>query len=189
MDADKAIGTMNGVIWAPKLFDAIGPIRKTLDETPQSAMHYLMSKSCDKHISLTQLSMSEHELVPFFQQYGYVMDIRLQGERGFAFVKLDTHINAAIAIVSLQGVNIAGRPARLSWGKDRSAANATATTYAYPTAAPAPYLTQIPAAPTVWVDSNGQQAGLQPWMGVYYPPFQPQYHAATGNEQLIEDTP
>jgi hypothetical protein len=77
---------------------------------------------------------------------------------------------------------------QLSWGKDRSATNATAATYPYPTAAPAPYLTQIPAAPTVWVDSNGQQAGLQPWMGVYYPPFQPQYHAASANEPLIEDT-
>jgi hypothetical protein len=138
----------------------------------------------------------------------------------FFFFRLDTHINAAIAIVSLQGVSIAGRPARvrdnvlrdkealptcvkiivrghwcilflqLSWGKDRSVTNANTNTYPYPAAAPpAPYLTQIPTTPTVWLDTNGQQTGLQPWMGVYYPPYQPQYHPTTTNEPPIEDTP
>ncbi|KAI9284966.1 hypothetical protein BC943DRAFT_325119 [Umbelopsis sp. AD052] len=193
MDADKAIGSMNGVVLGSKAIRCNWANQKNTrrDSTISYALSYEQVLR-QTHISHTTIYVGnlphfikEHELVPFFQQYGYVMDIRLQGERGFAFVKLDTHINAAIAIVSLQGVNIAGRPARLSWGKDRSAVNATATTYPFPTAAPAPYLTQIPAAPTVWVDSNGQQAGIQPWMGMYYPPFPPQYHAAT--EPLIED--
>jgi hypothetical protein len=118
--------------------------------------------------------------------------------------------------VSLQGINIAGRPARvsrlvlwkayftvaekstslyltirkqLSWGKDRTATNATANSnpnaFQYP--APAPYMTQMPAASPVWLESNGQQPGLQPWMGVYYPAYQPHFNAAQVNKP-IEDT-
>lgn len=30
---------------------------------------------------------AEHDLAPYFQQYGYVSDIRIQSDRGFAFVK------------------------------------------------------------------------------------------------------
>lgn len=29
----------------------------------------------------------EQDLAPFFQSYGFVSDIRLQSERGFAFIK------------------------------------------------------------------------------------------------------
>ena len=33
---------------------------------------------------------------------------------------MDTHANAATSIFALQGFQIHGRPAKLSWGKDRS---------------------------------------------------------------------
>jgi hypothetical protein len=48
-------------------------------------------------------------------------------------------------------------------------------------------MTQMPAASPVWLESNGQQPGLQPWMGVYYPAYQPHFNAAQVNEP-IEDT-
>ena len=44
----------------------------------------------------------------------------MQADRGFAFVKLDTHENAAMAIIQLQGQLVHGRPIKCSWGKDRS---------------------------------------------------------------------
>lgn len=43
----------------------------------------------------------------------------MQADRGFAFVKLDSHENAAMAIVQLQGQLVHGRPVKCSWGKDR----------------------------------------------------------------------
>ncbi|KAI1305561.1 hypothetical protein EDD11_004946 [Mortierella claussenii] len=67
---------------------------------------------------------TQEDLVPFFQPFGMVVDMRLQADRGFAFVKLETHEKAANAIVRLAGTMINGRPAKLSWGKDRSAENA-----------------------------------------------------------------
>ena len=44
----------------------------------------------------------------------------MQADRGFAFVKLDTHEHAAMAIVQLQGQMVHGRPIKCSWGKDRA---------------------------------------------------------------------
>ncbi|OJJ49824.1 hypothetical protein ASPZODRAFT_58875 [Penicilliopsis zonata CBS 506.65] len=62
---------------------------------------------------------TQNDLVPLFQNFGYVLETRLQADRGFAFVKMDTHENAAMAICQLNGYNVNGRPLKCSWGKDR----------------------------------------------------------------------
>ncbi|KAI8140471.1 hypothetical protein BJV82DRAFT_622702 [Fennellomyces sp. T-0311] len=64
--------------------------------------------------------VAQHDLAQLFQHYGYIVEIRLQPERGFAFVKMDLHEHAALAIASLQGAILNGRPIKLSWGRDRS---------------------------------------------------------------------
>jgi len=63
---------------------------------------------------------TQADLIPLFQSVGYLSEIRMQADRGFAFVKLDTHENAAMAIIQLQGQIIHGRPIKCSWGKDRA---------------------------------------------------------------------
>ncbi|KAF8587361.1 RNA-binding domain-containing protein [Ramaria rubella] len=63
---------------------------------------------------------TQADLIPLFQSIGYLQEIRMQADRGFAFVKLDTHENAAMAIVQLQGQMVHGRPIKCSWGKDRA---------------------------------------------------------------------
>ena len=62
---------------------------------------------------------TQADLIPLFQNYGYIVEIRMQADRGFAFVKLDTHANAALSITSLQNQLVHGRPIKCSWGKDR----------------------------------------------------------------------
>ncbi|OCK81342.1 nuclear and cytoplasmic polyadenylated RNA-binding protein pub1 [Lepidopterella palustris CBS 459.81] len=62
---------------------------------------------------------SQSDLVPLFQNFGYVVETRFQSDRGFAFIKMDTHENAAMAICQLSGYNVNGRPLKCSWGKDR----------------------------------------------------------------------
>ncbi|KAK5736257.1 E3 ubiquitin-protein ligase pub1 [Elasticomyces elasticus] len=62
---------------------------------------------------------TQNDIVPLFQNFGYVTESRFQSDRGFAFVKMDTHENAARAICQLSGYNINGRPLKCSWGKDR----------------------------------------------------------------------
>ncbi|EGE86217.1 hypothetical protein RJZ56_007823 [Blastomyces dermatitidis] len=62
---------------------------------------------------------TQNDLIPLFQNFGYVVETRFQADRGFAFVKMDTHENAAMAICQLSGYNVNGRPLKCSWGKDR----------------------------------------------------------------------
>ena len=61
---------------------------------------------------------TQADLMPVFQGYGYIVEMRMQADRGFAFVKLDSHQNAALAITNLQNTLVHGRPIRCSWGKD-----------------------------------------------------------------------
>lgn len=69
-------------------------------------------------------------MVPLFQPYGYINDIKLHSDRGYAFVKLDTHENAAMAICYLSGAVFNGSRLKISWGKDKQA-EATAGPQAY----------------------------------------------------------
>ncbi|KAL2828442.1 hypothetical protein BDW59DRAFT_159648 [Aspergillus cavernicola] len=62
---------------------------------------------------------TQNEIVPLFQNFGYVVETRMQADRGFAFIKMDSHENAAMAICQLNGYNVNGRPLKCSWGKDR----------------------------------------------------------------------
>jgi len=64
--------------------------------------------------------VSQSDLIPLFQGFGYIVEIRMQPDRGFAFIKLDSHENAANAIVNLQGTMVHGRGLKCSWGKDRN---------------------------------------------------------------------
>lgn len=82
---------------------------------------------------------TQADLIPLFQSIGYLSEIRMQADRGFAFVKLDTHEHAAMAIVQLQGQMVHGRPIKCSWGKDRADGVATTPTPVTPTAAAPAY--------------------------------------------------
>lgn len=62
---------------------------------------------------------TQADLIPLFQGFGYIVELRMQPDRGFAFVKLDSHENAANAIVNLTGTMVHGRGLKCSWGKDR----------------------------------------------------------------------
>jgi nucleolysin TIA-1/TIAR len=57
---------------------------------------------------------SQNDLVPLFQNFGFVLETRLQADRGFAFIKMDSHENAAMAICQLNGYNVNGRPLKCS---------------------------------------------------------------------------
>jgi nucleolysin TIA-1/TIAR len=75
---------------------------------------------------------TQADLIPLFQSVGYLQEVRMQSDRGFAFIKLDTHEHAAQAIMQLQGQLIHGRPIKCSWGKDKADAGAGAGAGAAP---------------------------------------------------------
>lgn len=55
-----------------------------------------------------------NDVVPLFQNFGYVVESRFQADRGFAFIKMDSHENAAMAICQMNGYNVNGRPLKCS---------------------------------------------------------------------------
>lgn len=57
------------------------------------------------------------DVVPLFQNFGFVVESRFQADRGFAFIKMDTHENAAMAICQMNGYNVNGRPLKCSVSK------------------------------------------------------------------------
>ncbi|KAF5337219.1 hypothetical protein D9611_003373 [Ephemerocybe angulata] len=87
---------------------------------------------------------TQADLIPLFQSIGYLSEIRMQADRGFAFVKLDTHEHAAMAIVQLQGQMVHGRPIKCSWGKDRADGGAAQPTGGMSPTAPAAAYGSVP---------------------------------------------
>ncbi|PIA19359.1 RNA-binding domain-containing protein [Coemansia reversa NRRL 1564] len=135
-DAEDAIGQMNGewlgsrairVNWAnqkstKKHHDSSA---QQLQQQPQEPLSYEAVRDQTAQYNTTVYVgnltnyTTQEQLQQLFQLYGFVMEVRMQPERGFAFIKLDTHEAAAMAITQLHGTAINGRPIKCSWGKDR----------------------------------------------------------------------
>ncbi|KAG8219985.1 polyadenylate-binding protein [Butyriboletus roseoflavus] len=144
-DAEQAIATMNGewlgsrairVNWAnQKTQGASAPPPRpagTLGTAPapinfqggplsyEAVVQQTPSYNTTVYVGNLVPYCTQADLIPLFQSIGYLSEIRMQADRGFAFVKLDTHEHAAMAIVQLQGQMVHGRPIKCSWGKDRA---------------------------------------------------------------------
>jgi nucleolysin TIA-1/TIAR len=52
---------------------------------------------------------TQNDLIPLFMNFGQVLEARMQADRGFSFLKMDTHESAASAIVG-QVESLVGRP-------------------------------------------------------------------------------
>jgi nucleolysin TIA-1/TIAR len=104
-----------------------------------------------------------NDVVPLFQNFGYVVESRFQADRGFAFIKMDTHENAAMAICQMNGYNVNGRPLKCSWGKDKTPGSAT-------------FDPSQPFSP-----ATAQTPGGFPGTPTYYPQYGGQFSAQPGN--------
>ncbi|KLO13956.1 hypothetical protein SCHPADRAFT_920868 [Schizopora paradoxa] len=139
-DAEQAIATMNGewlgsrairVNWANQKGNqhVARPVGGAGSAPAPSNLHFkqgyedVVKQTADfnttVYVGNVAPETSQNELIQLFMGFGYLHEIRFQPERGFAFVKLDTHENAAKAIVHLWGTNVRGRVLKFSWGKDR----------------------------------------------------------------------
>ncbi|CAO3647727.1 unnamed protein product [Mucor hiemalis] len=128
-DAEQAIATMNGewlgsrairCNWATQKGQTATPAPQPGQQLPyEVVIHQTPAYVTSIYVGNLPPNINQNELVQPFQRFGYVQEVKLQADRGFAFVKMDTHENAANAIVHLQNININGSNAKLSWGKDR----------------------------------------------------------------------
>ncbi|OBZ90870.1 Nucleolysin TIAR [Choanephora cucurbitarum] len=132
-EADQAIASMNGellgsrnirVNWATQKGQSDTPPPRPGQQLPyETVVQQTPSYVTSVYVGNLPPNVSDADLVQPFQRFGFIQEVKLQADKGFAFVKYDTHQNAANAIVHLQGININGREAKLSWGKDRAPSN------------------------------------------------------------------
>ncbi|KAI7905184.1 uncharacterized protein BX663DRAFT_502050 [Cokeromyces recurvatus] len=128
-DAEQAIATMNGewlgsrairCNWATQKGQTATPAPQPGQQLPfEIVIQQTPSYVTSIYVGNLPPNVNQTELIQPFQRFGYIQEVKLQAERGFAFIKMDTHENAANAIVHLQNMLINGNPAKLSWGKDR----------------------------------------------------------------------
>jgi len=64
--------------------------------------------------------ISSDMLQSAFKDYGTIEEVRLQPDKGFAFIRYQTHENAAKAIVGMNNKMVGNRIMRCSWGKERT---------------------------------------------------------------------
>ncbi|GAA5867824.1 hypothetical protein JCM3774_005869 [Rhodotorula dairenensis] len=172
-DAEQAINAMNGewlgarairVNWAnqknqgqpggPGMSSGGGPPPTSLD----AVINQAPAHNTTVYVGNLVPYATQADLAPLFQSIGHVFEIRLQADRGFAFVKYATHELAASAIVNLNGTLVHGRPLKLSWGKESGREPAQGSYAPQPVAAVPP---QDPAAAAAamaaWQAQYGQQ--------------------------------
>lgn len=129
-EADQAIASMNGELLGSRNIRVNWATQKSQSDTPpprpgqqlpyETVLQQTPAYVTSVYVGNLPPNTSDTDLLQPFQRFGFVQEVKLQADKGFAFVKLDTHQNAANAIVHLQGMNINGREAKLSWGKDRA---------------------------------------------------------------------
>lgn len=95
-DAEQAISTMNGewlgsrairCNWAnQKAAGATGASPAAQSLSYESVLAQTPPHQTTVYIGNLPHGFQQHDLAPYFQPYGYVSDIRMQAERGFAFV-------------------------------------------------------------------------------------------------------
>ncbi|KAJ2577801.1 E3 ubiquitin-protein ligase pub1 [Coemansia sp. RSA 1807] len=132
-DAEMSIGQMNGEWLGSRAIRVNWANQKVPSRVRQDAqsLQPMQSLSFDAVQDMTAqynttvyvgnlTNYTTHEqLQAMFQPFGVMVEVRMQVERGFAFIKMDTHKNAALAITQLHGTPLNGRPIKCSWGKDR----------------------------------------------------------------------
>ncbi|KAI7887192.1 RNA-binding domain-containing protein [Lichtheimia hyalospora FSU 10163] len=129
-DAEQAIATMNGEYLGSRPIRCNWATQKGQMATPpplpgqrlpfQTVVNQAPSHVTNVYVGNLSPDTTDTDLTCLFEQHGTVQEVKLQSDRGYAFVKLDTHANAASAIVKLQGMMVNGRGLKLSWGKSRS---------------------------------------------------------------------
>ncbi|KAI7855782.1 hypothetical protein BDC45DRAFT_480459 [Circinella umbellata] len=140
-DAEQAIATMNGewlgsrmirCNWATQKGQMATPPAQPGQQLPyEIVINQTPSSVTNVYVGNLPPDTAENDVTQAFQQVGNVQEIRLQAERGYAFVRMDTHENAAKAIVQLQNMNVNGRQAKLSWGRDRGQQQQGGNNYHY----------------------------------------------------------
>jgi len=149
--------------------------------TPTNATVYVGNISPD---------ISEEQLIKtIFGEYGIIEEVRMQKEKGYAFIRYQAHEQAARAIASVHGRPIGSKVVKCSWGKEKLGQTPTSpslfpqptTTVTTPYPSYSSYQTQQPPVMQysgfnpVYYSSGAAYGYNQPPMNNYQPYMQQGY--------------
>uniref|UniRef100_A0A3Q1ENB0 TIA1 cytotoxic granule-associated RNA binding protein n=1 Tax=Acanthochromis polyacanthus TaxID=80966 RepID=A0A3Q1ENB0_9TELE len=133
-DAENAIQQMGGqwlggrqirTNWATRK-----PAPKTTNETTntkQLSFDEVVSQSspsnCTVYCGGVTTGLTEQIMRQTFSPFGQIMEIRVFPEKGYSFVRFNSHEAAAHAIVSVNGTSIEGYVVKCYWGKETTDMN------------------------------------------------------------------
>jgi len=133
-DAERAMKEMNGewlgsrsirCNWANQKISS-GNIVSPVPGSLNSGLNYeaitaqATQQNTTVYVGNLSPEVSEDLLISIFQIYGPIEEVRIQKDKGFAFVKFSNHDQATRAIIAVHGSVIGTRPVKCSWGKERS---------------------------------------------------------------------
>ncbi|PWA26827.1 hypothetical protein CCH79_00001160, partial [Gambusia affinis] len=127
-DAENAIQQMGGqwlggrqirTNWATRK-----PAPKTTNETSTKQLSFdeVLNQSslsnCTVYCGGVTQGLTEQIMRQTFSPFGQIMEIRVFPEKGYSFVRFNSHEAAAHAIVSVNGTSIEGNIVKCYWGKE-----------------------------------------------------------------------
>ncbi|XP_033098808.1 nucleolysin TIA-1-like [Anneissia japonica] len=89
-------------------------LKKNYEEVVMQAT----ATNCTVYVGSLIKDITDAVLRSYFEGYGTIQEVRVFPDKGYGFVKMDTHENAAAAITNLHGTSIMGTTIKCNWGKE-----------------------------------------------------------------------
>ncbi|XP_031557090.1 nucleolysin TIAR-like isoform X2 [Actinia tenebrosa] len=127
-DAAKAIADMNGTEIKGKIIRTNWASRKNhpIQSKPlnwEEVFHKSSQLNTTIYVGNLPPDVKDYDLQQLFSQYGNIVEIKLFADKGYAFIKFNTHNEATSGIVGTHNQTTLGDPnnpylLRCSWGKE-----------------------------------------------------------------------
>jgi len=186
-DAERALTEMNGewlgtrairCNWANQKLASAQTETVNLNDFNMAAAGPVSTTNTTVYVGNLTPDVSDSMIRAVFADYGPIEEIRMQKDKGFAFVRYQTHEGARAAITGMHGKIVGVRAVKCSWGKERTP-SASPQLRSQPMMPPHPqgYGYQMPyyqQAPPAAYGYQPSPYGYQPQPA--YPPYPPMYN-------------
>jgi len=104
----------------------------------EHVLHQVPQTNTTIYIGNLPSEAQEQQLRDIFEEFGKIVECRIQNDKGYAFIKFQDHQSAADAIVNGTGKIIGMRTIKCSWGKEKNDSGSQQqqnnySNYSYPT--------------------------------------------------------
>ncbi|CAH8521415.1 unnamed protein product [Schistosoma turkestanicum] len=130
-EAERAIRIMNGQIIGTRAIRTNWAVRKdpadqAKDHRPLNYLEVFNASSAANttiYVGGITNELTEKLLQDSFKQFGEIKEIRIFKDKGFSFIRFDSHVAATQAIVTMHGKIVGDQACKCSWGKEPSFTN------------------------------------------------------------------